>query len=57
VLSVRSERGLEREVHIARDDWSDILRISPPRAYVRAQLTRASGEMLALTNALFAQAQ
>ena len=54
VLAVLSERGLERELHVAADDWSDTLRIAPPCAYVRAQLTASSGQMLALTNALFA---
>jgi hypothetical protein len=52
-LAVLSDHGREHDLRAASDDWQDVLQMPPERAYVRAQLTGASGEMLALTNALF----
>jgi hypothetical protein len=53
-LLLISERGVERAFSVGSGDWSES--IKPPAAtYVRAQLVDASGQMLALTNPLYAR--
>lgn len=53
-LIVLSEQGREHDVHVGTDDWSEELPLPPGRAYARAELLSTGGEMLALSNALFA---
>jgi hypothetical protein len=51
-LTLLSDAGPERSVPVAGDDWTDVLRRGDECAYVRAELTSAGGEMLALSNAV-----
>jgi hypothetical protein len=52
VLALFSDAGRERALPVAGDDWTDVLRRGDECAYVRAELTSAGGEMLALSNAV-----
>jgi hypothetical protein len=53
-LLLISERGVEHAYSVGSSDWTDSVR--PPEAgrYLRAQLVDATGQVLALTNPLYA---
>jgi hypothetical protein len=54
VLMLVSAAGVEYSTSIALEDWSDTLRLDHAAGYLRAQVLDEHGQVLALSNALYA---
>jgi len=52
-LTLVSERGVQTAVQVPTSDWSELFRLTDATQYIRGQLIVQSGEMLALSNAVW----